>query len=68
MSYYTFIIAELTFNNILVEISSSHGGEYEDDCLLGCCGPDVEATSTSETSVILYQITRRNIPEDSHLQ
>jgi hypothetical protein len=19
------------------EISGSHGGEYEDDCLLGCC-------------------------------
>jgi hypothetical protein len=21
----------------IVEISGSHGGEYEDDCLLGCC-------------------------------
>jgi hypothetical protein len=21
----------------LGEISGSHGGEYEDDCLLGCC-------------------------------
>jgi hypothetical protein len=27
----------------------------------------MEATSTSETSVNLYQTTRRNIPEDSHL-
>jgi hypothetical protein len=26
------------------------------------------AVGTSETSVILYQTTRRNIPEDSHLQ
>jgi hypothetical protein len=24
-------------NKIVVEISGSHGGEYEDDCLLGCC-------------------------------
>jgi hypothetical protein len=28
----------------------------------------VEAASTSETSVNFYQITRRNNPEDSHLQ
>jgi hypothetical protein len=27
----------------------------------------MEAVSTSETSVIFYQTTRRNIPEDSHL-
>jgi hypothetical protein len=27
----------------------------------------MEAASTSETSVNLYQTTRRNIPEDSHL-
>jgi hypothetical protein len=26
------------------------------------------AASTSETSVNFYQTTRRNIPEDSHLQ
>jgi hypothetical protein len=24
-------------SGILGEISGSHGGEYEDDCLLGCC-------------------------------
>jgi hypothetical protein len=23
--------------DLLVEISGSHSGEYEDDCLLGCC-------------------------------
>jgi hypothetical protein len=28
----------------------------------------MEAASTSETSVNFYQTTRRNIPEDSHLQ
>jgi hypothetical protein len=27
----------------------------------------MEALSTSETSVILYETTRRNIPEDSHI-
>jgi hypothetical protein len=58
-----------------------HGGEYEDDCLLGCCAcslvevTDVsevlalmmEAASTSETSLNFYQTTRCNIPEDSLL-
>jgi hypothetical protein len=24
-------------NSFNVEISGHHGGEYEDDCLLGCC-------------------------------
>jgi hypothetical protein len=28
----------------------------------------METVSTSETSVSFYQTTRRNIPEDSHLQ
>jgi hypothetical protein len=28
----------------------------------------MEAARTSETSVNFYQTTRRNIPEDSHLQ
>jgi hypothetical protein len=53
----------------LSEISDSHGGEYEDvfwdvpaDALM------MEAASTSETSVNLYQTTRRNIPEDNHLR
>jgi hypothetical protein len=30
--------------------------------------PVMDAASTSETSVNLYQTTRRNKPEDSHLQ
>jgi hypothetical protein len=28
----------------------------------------MEAVITSETSVIFYQTTRRNIPEDGHLE
>jgi hypothetical protein len=43
-----------------------HGGEYEDDCLLGCALM-MEAASTSETSVNFYQTTQRNNPKDSHL-
>jgi hypothetical protein len=27
----------------------------------------IEAVSTPETSVSIYQVTRRNIPKDSHL-
>jgi hypothetical protein len=56
---------------VLGDISGSHGGEYEDDCLLGCCAAMIalmmEAASTSETSVNFYQTIRCNIPEDSHL-
>jgi hypothetical protein len=40
------------------EISGSHGDEYEDGCLLGCCATIalmMEAASTSETSVNIYQ-------------
>jgi hypothetical protein len=55
------------------EVSDSHGGEYEDGCLMGCCGRlhialVLEAARTSETSVNFYQTTRRNKPEDSHLR
>jgi hypothetical protein len=50
------------------EVSGSHGGEYEDGCLLGCCAVMMEAVSTSETLVNFYQTTQRNFPEDSHLQ
>jgi hypothetical protein len=35
-----------------------------DRCLIALM---MEAVSTSKTSVSLYQTTRRNIPEDSHL-
>jgi hypothetical protein len=54
-------------HSVLGEISVSHGGEYEDVCLLDCCALMMEAASTSETSVNFYQATRRNNPEDSHL-
>jgi hypothetical protein len=40
-----------------------HGDEYEYGCLLM-----MEAVSSSETSVSIYQTTQGNIPEDSHLQ
>jgi hypothetical protein len=45
------------------------GGEYKDDCLLGCLliTTMMKAASTSETSVNFYQTTWRNILEDSHL-
>jgi hypothetical protein len=39
------------------EISGFHGGALI-----------MEAASTSEKSVNFYQTTRRNIPEESHLQ
>jgi hypothetical protein len=29
------------------EISGSHGGEYEHDCLVGCCTLMMEAVSSS---------------------
>jgi hypothetical protein len=35
-------------SSLWVEISGSHGGEYEDGCLLGCCAvqsfPDDEGS------------------------
>jgi hypothetical protein len=46
--------------------SGSHGNEYEDDSLLGCCA--IGAVSTSETLISIYQTTWCNIAEDSHLQ
>jgi hypothetical protein len=61
----------------LCEISQSHDNKYE--CVFRdrwslCLSPGwslislmMEAASTLETSVNFYQITRRNIPEDSHL-
>jgi hypothetical protein len=60
--------------NYLLEIPNYHGGENEHGCLLGCLlaasiiALIMEATSTSETSVNIYQTTRRNNPKDSHLQ
>jgi hypothetical protein len=48
-------------------ISGSHGSEYEDDRLLGCCGPCNLLVSTSDTSVNFNETARRSIPEDCHL-
>jgi hypothetical protein len=46
-------------------ISGSHGGEYEDGCLL--IALMTEAARTSETLVNFYQTTRRYNPEDGQL-
>jgi hypothetical protein len=57
---------------LLGEISGSHGGKYEDGCLLGCCAMQsgrslMESASTSEKSLNFYQTTRLNNLEDNHL-
>jgi hypothetical protein len=64
----------LHFQSLLsIQMCVTYGGEYEGDCLLGCLLAAsiirmmMEAASTSETSVNLYQTTRRNSSEDSHL-
>jgi hypothetical protein len=44
------------------DISGCHGDEYEDDCLLQLIALMMEAVSSPETSVNIYQTTRRNIP------
>jgi hypothetical protein len=62
-------------------IWGSHGGEYEDGCLLGCSAVYLvevyqlfrialmmEAVRSSQTLVNFYQTTRRYNPEDSHLR
>jgi hypothetical protein len=60
----TLILKLFRFNRIW----GSHGGEYEDGCLLGCSDAlMMEAARTSETLVNFYQTTRRYNPEDSHL-
>jgi hypothetical protein len=52
---------------LVCEISSSHNGECKDGCLKGCrVVLMMEAARSSETSVNIYQTTRRNIPESSH--
>jgi hypothetical protein len=47
-------------------IRNSHGGEYEDGCVLACSAVYIalmmEAVQTSETSVNLHQSTRRYKP------
>jgi hypothetical protein len=54
---------------LLGDTSNSHGDEYENGCLLGCCEIVLmmEAVNTSEMSVNFCQTTRRNISEDSLL-
>jgi hypothetical protein len=49
----------------MYEISSSHGGEYEAQNLLGCTALMTEAARTSETSVDIQLRTWQCIPEDS---
>jgi hypothetical protein len=48
-----------------IEISGSHGGDYKDDSLLRYWAvlSLMETVSTSETSVNIFKITLRNIPE-----
>jgi hypothetical protein len=48
---------------ILVDIDGRLRGAY---CLHYRC--DIEAMNTSATSISVYQTTRLNIPEDSHIQ
>jgi hypothetical protein len=53
-------------------VNEYSGMKFEDDCFLGCVGKSdhlmKEAVKKSETSVNFYEATRRNIPEDIHLQ
>jgi hypothetical protein len=49
----------------IIEISGSHGGECEDDGLLGCYALIMEVVSTTEMSVNFYDTTRRNLLQDS---
>jgi hypothetical protein len=52
-------------------IWGSHGGEYEDGCLVGCSAVQTDVSlptlQRSEISVDSYQSTRRYNPVDSHL-
>jgi hypothetical protein len=50
----------------LIEIYQRYRRSCAARCLL--IALMMEAVGTSETSVNFYQITRRNNPEDSHLQ
>jgi hypothetical protein len=74
-------ITGANFVKLNYEILGSQGGAYEDDCVLGCCavknvkmlkmtdGSEMLAASIiGNTSAIFYEITRRSIPGDSHLE
>jgi hypothetical protein len=66
MSYIKFSLTETEVFRTFVTTKFNE----DDDCLLGCLmthRPDDQAVSNSELSVDLYQTTRCNTPEDSHL-
>jgi hypothetical protein len=52
-------------SNLRTEILGSHDGEYEGGRVIALM---MEAASTSVTSVNVYETTRHNKPEDSHLK
>jgi hypothetical protein len=53
-------------------MSGSHGGEYDDDCLLGYCAlthrPDDGDSKHLCMPVNFYETTRRSIPEVKDLK
>jgi hypothetical protein len=63
-------------NTNLGEISGSHGGEYENDCLMECrtctlveTGLRLEVITASIVRAMnFYQTTQVIVPEDRHLQ
>jgi hypothetical protein len=66
------LITVITFGE--GQILGSHSDKYEDSEMLLrvvwrlAIALMMEAVSISETSVSIYQTTRRNIPEDNHLR
>jgi hypothetical protein len=52
----------------VIETALGHNKFATRDCLLSACLLVVEAVPSSETSVNIYQITRRHIPCDSTLR
>jgi hypothetical protein len=74
---YTDVKSSAFLKNLTCEISSSHGGEYEAQNVLGCTAVFLigsrpalmmEAACTFETSVDIQLRTQQYIPEDSELQ
>jgi hypothetical protein len=50
----------------LRDISGSDGGEYEDDCILGCS--TTVPVRTTKTSAKFCETIGRNIPDNSYLR
>jgi hypothetical protein len=50
----------------ICEISDSHGGQYEEDSLLGYNCLMMETVHTSEMSFYFNETTRRYIPKGCH--